>query len=1269
MVCIRAELLSMGSVGDLRFNTRVRSAKDLVQAIVRQARYFYRFNTFVADLRKENDMLMSKLAGVKTSGDPLQQVQMKEARAVIEKVEKLERKGEASKSCCNGVLPNWLSRYKVGKHFEEMTETVNQLNERLTVTPNSLPSQPRITRRDNVSIFESRKRPYNEILAALENDEIYMISLCGMPGCGKMFLIKEICNEVESLELFDKVAFVAVSFPLDIRRIQGQIASHLGFRLDYDMDETARAKRLPMRSNNGDKILLVLDDILEVLKLEDVGIPLGRNGKVVLTTRSERVYTLMECQRVTYLSLLYVEEAWVLFESNASLIQDTSKYLALLISRECQGLPLSVIALAKDKPEHVWKEAFKTLRNHETANISSDVGNVYKCMKLSINHLGDDEDVWKEAFMTLRNHETTNIPSEMGSVYTCLKLSIDHLGDDEARSLFFLCALFPEDSKIAREILIRFAFGLGIFKDVDSYERARIEVVAIIDKLINSNLVLQEDQERQYMCIHDMVRNVAFRLARESQVIMARIQTDLLERVYVDTTRLYCHDINEYTNQLNFPKLEFLFVSHDGGCTSDFSDTFFIETRELKVLTIINTSTWTIPDLLLPQSVAGLKKLRTVCLRGWPLNNISMLGKLEMLDTIELVYCVITELPKELAELRRLSLLEVRGCIIGSNPFEVLARCSQLEELYFVENSLPEMVSDDHNVVELFYQIGSSKVLQRYHLEIGSLIDTLENYLITKFISVNGFNIPTSNEEMKHMAEKSEVLFLENIKGDCKNIFPDMIPIERECMNELTEILLHDSDNIECFIDTTNQATTVFSRLLKLKIRTMKCFKALSCGRPPFNLFENLQDLFIVECSELRCIVSIIKDEEEDALTQAGPIFPKLKQVCVQGCPHLEFIIPASFHGGLPQLSIISDSDSKVAIQQGGGKSREQELELPAKQSSDMVVQRAGDLHLEEYKMEGPFSDNCNLQKITVKSCPILGSLFTVSAAKTLRLMKTLKIEECPGMKVLLKDDSAEAHKRKAIVEKDGGQAIFPSLFFLSLKNLPELIHMCKGDKLKAVKGVMLPESFNLSNLQSLTVKSCPRLRLLFIVSTAKTLTWLNSLEITECSGLEYVIKGKSKEIAQGDAEEMLPKLDVLHLVKLPSLIIIQRGIKLQCELCHVHDCPKLKQILAHVWKPDDLLQEYESPEEEEEDYHEDDGEDMDRREEKHKEVEYATLEDNSNVIEHSSTSCQENKEVDVAAAGNPSVDSLSPALALDPSEVVAIHQDEEAPSQAGSTH
>lgn len=427
-----------------------------------------------------------------------------------------------------------------------------------------------------------------------------------------------------------------------------------------------------------------------------------------------------------------------------------------------------------------------------------------------------------------------------------------------------------------------------------------------------------------------------------------------------DTTRLYCHDANEFPRELNCPNLEVLFMSNDGGHTSKFPDTFLKETKDLKVLAIKNTDVWINPILLLPQSIEGLVKLRTLCLRGWTLDTISVLGKLERLDTIELLYCVMKELPTELAELRGLRLLEVAGCTIGSNPYEVLARCSQLEELYFTENSHLQKLPNDHGVAELFHQVAYSKSLQRYHLEIGSSIETLKDDSPSRFMSINNLNAAsTSNEAMKVLAQKLEVLFLENVQGDCKNIIPDMIPTEEGCMNELTEFLLRDSDNVECLIDTTNhqlfQFGTVFSKLLKLKLEAMKCLEVLCHGPPPSGLFGKLENLSITECIQFNCLAKlnlcslkfldleecskltslftpstaqtmdmlevlivrdcaalkhIIKDEEENDIISLRSVFPKLKQVSVKGCEHLECIIPVSFAGGLSQLEILEIEDA-----------------------------------------------------------------------------------------------------------------------------------------------------------------------------------------------------------------------------------------------------------------------------------------------------------------------------------------------------------------------
>ncbi|KAF7815552.1 Disease resistance protein [Senna tora] len=945
-------------------------AKECVCGVVRQACYCYQFNTHVRDLGVEKERLratnQSMLVQVRkakaNSEEPSEyiQQQLEEAKDLIGKVEKLEGKAKARKSCCRGLCPNWICRYYVGKQAVRMTEAMKKLNERLAsqlIFAHRLSLQPMAM--DNTSInfifFECTRKAHDELFMALKNDEITRIGLYGMGGCGKTSLVKQVIKEVEDLEHFKKVIYVVVSKDANIQTIQGSIASWLGLTFETEENEHARAARLSMGLNNGEKFLIILDDVWEVLKFDDIGIPFGANCKVLISTRQQHLCILMDCQVAIHLSLLTKGEGWILFQNYASMIEDAFKDLAQKITDECERLPVAIKAVAstlKGKPVVVWEEALKTLKDCRPLDIEKGLENPYKC----------------------------------------LKLSFDHLEDEEERSLFLLCALFPEDSEIALEILIRFAFGLGIFESVDSYERARTKVGTAINKITDYCLLQQE--EGQYFKMHDLVRDVALWIAnKKTQVIMGpkQYQKSITEEHYMkDTTKLYCRDINEFPGQLNCPKLEILFVSIDGGYSSEFACTFSKEMTELKVLAVKNTSVWTSPNLLLPQSIQGLKKLRTLCLRGWTLDNISILGKLEILDTIELVCCVVKELSKELADLTKLKLLEISGCRIGGSPYEVLARCSQLEELYFVENTLTEWVSNDQNVTELLHQVGSSTILQRYHLEIGSSLDILKDDSTSKFISISNFNASTSNEAIKDLAQKLQVLFLGKIQGDYQNIIPDMLSTDGGHMNQLTEFLLRDSDNIECFIDTTNhqssQATTVFSKLLKLKIEAMKSFEALSRGRPPSGLFEKLEELSILDCNKLRFLVSagtlklrylkfleledcpmltylftpsiaqtmvslevlkvrycnelkhIIKDEEEDDIISIRPVFQKLKEVSVKECKDLKCVIPACFASGLSELESLEVEDARELKYVFGTHNHEEDRNQNELQSIDLPV-------------------------------------------------------------------------------------------------------------------------------------------------------------------------------------------------------------------------------------------------------------------------------------------------------------------------------------------
>ncbi|MBA0641258.1 hypothetical protein Goklo_025824 [Gossypium klotzschianum] len=101
--------------------------------------------------------------------------------------------------------------------------------------------------------------------------------------------------------------------------------------------------------------------------LRKIGIPLVKDEKgckIILTTRNYNVCQHMECEETVQLKVLEDGEAWTLFEMNAGLKKADSRVIgeAKKIAKECKGLPLAIVTLAKalkGKALDRWKDAPK----------------------------------------------------------------------------------------------------------------------------------------------------------------------------------------------------------------------------------------------------------------------------------------------------------------------------------------------------------------------------------------------------------------------------------------------------------------------------------------------------------------------------------------------------------------------------------------------------------------------------------------------------------------------------------------------------------------------------------------------------------------------------------------------------------------------------------------------------------------------------------------------------------------------------------------------
>lgn len=126
-------------------------------------------------------------------------------------------------------------------------------------------------------------------MEALKNENVTIIGVYGMGGCGKTTMVEHVCIEAQKIRLFDKVIKADITHNLDVRNFQDTFAEMLGFEPEKETDYGRKfALRKMMRRK---RILIFLDDIWDKIRLSSIGIPSPCelqtcNSKVIFTTRS-----------------------------------------------------------------------------------------------------------------------------------------------------------------------------------------------------------------------------------------------------------------------------------------------------------------------------------------------------------------------------------------------------------------------------------------------------------------------------------------------------------------------------------------------------------------------------------------------------------------------------------------------------------------------------------------------------------------------------------------------------------------------------------------------------------------------------------------------------------------------------------------------------------------------------------------------------------------------------------------------------------------------
>ncbi|XP_028783523.1 putative disease resistance protein At3g15700 [Neltuma alba] len=527
----------------------------------------------------------------------------------LEEVEKLrEDQPRASVRCWKWSFPNLISRHQLGRKAKKMTFTISELKDKgkfdggVGYVPTSSMGNLIFATRGSEKL-DSRNSVKEDVMLSLADPKISKVGIYGWGGVGKTTLAKEVARHVKDRKLFDMVAIATISQTLDVERVQDEIAYQLGFHLD-EKTAIGRADRLFARIKMDKNILIILDDLWERIDLDKLGIPSEQDlkdrklsftskrldisqknetyqgCKLLLTSRRLDILQKNETQSNFLIKALDSAESWSLFEDMVGdAVKDADlQNIATQVVERCAGLPVMIVSLAKalkfNKNIHYWTDALNNLKRV------------------------DNRDMY-------------------GTVFSAFEFTYNRLGDDEMKKVFLLCG--ANGPFMWFSDLLKYVFGLGVLKHIDTIKDARNRLYRIIDDLKASCLLLENDANKtDEIEMHDIVCEIAVSIACKSEHVFAlrndRMQDWPSKRFLERCTQIILSDcfIQELPQKLDCPNLKFFLLSFNESCTLKIPDSFFEGMGSLEALDLTGLI---IPAL--PISLLSLTKLKTlVCINA-----------------------------------------------------------------------------------------------------------------------------------------------------------------------------------------------------------------------------------------------------------------------------------------------------------------------------------------------------------------------------------------------------------------------------------------------------------------------------------------------------------------------------------------------------------------------------------------------------------------------------------------------------------------------------
>ncbi|GFP95105.1 putative disease resistance protein rga4 [Phtheirospermum japonicum] len=669
----------------------------------------------------------------------------------------------------------------------------------------------------------------SKILTATQDIDMEIVSIVGVGGVGKTTLAQLVFNDARVKDCFELKIWICVSDPFDEVGIAKKIVEGVTGK-SSDSTQLQVLQHSIIDCISGKKFLLVLDDVWtedsakwEPLKnaLKSCG---GMGSKVLVTTRKEKVAKTLDTLEngIHRLGVLSDEACWSLLQRIALYgrsKEDCAQYkdIGMEIVGKCKGLPL----------------AAKTL------------GSLLR----SKNGLEEWENVLRSETWEL--NEVIEV-----ELFPHLLLSYNELSPSLKRC-FSYCAVFPKDSEIEVEEVIRLWMALGYLgSDIgsgggDMELRGRQYVNNLAMRSLFQDFEKDKDGEQiKFFKLHDIVHDFAQYL-RKNGVEAGSLETICSELYNLQTLLLSNCNLQQIPRGIgNLINLRHLDLS---------------ENASLKEL---------------PREIGNLINLRHLILS----DNESLkelpreIGNLDSNESLEDYNESLKELPESICGLRELQTLNIDGCTCIT--------------------SLPQWI---HRLVNLKHLHTDSIKQFPQGLAHLTCLRTLSEFRVGKNVGRLGW--------LKNLNRLSGSLTLRiSLNGSLENTYVEDAQEgelrHKEYLQELDIIFLYDSDGVEdCVRINVIDALQPHPNLQKLRISCFEGSRLPGWISSPINQVKyiclrsfdhllSLPPLGILPCLEEIEISSIPKirflGREFLGITTTTEYFPKLKKLKLEYCSNWE---------------------------------------------------------------------------------------------------------------------------------------------------------------------------------------------------------------------------------------------------------------------------------------------------------------------------------------------------------------------------------------------